>query len=81
LTTIDLLKAKKARADRVAALAARDPDLGLAIPDFTKEAWEELKAGAKLPASRAAIPFSPRNDGCGYPVPNAVLKVPTGVAT
>jgi len=75
---LDLLKAKKARADRVATLAAQDPDLGLAIPDFAKEAWEELKAGGKLPASRAAISFSPRSDGCGYPVPNVVLKVPTG---
>ena len=31
-----------------------------------------------MPASRAAIPFSPRKDGCGRAVPNAVLKVPTG---
>lgn len=77
-TYLDLLKVKKTRADRVAVLAAQHPDLGLAIPDFAEEAWEELKAGGKLPASRAAIPFSPRTDGCGYPVPNAVLKVPTG---
>ncbi|KKW67851.1 type III restriction-modification system RcaSBIIP Res subunit [Lampropedia cohaerens] len=75
---LDLLKEKKARADKVATLAAQDPDLGLAIPDFAKEAWEAMKAAGKLPASRAAIPFSPRVDGCGRPVPNAVLKVPTG---
>lgn len=75
---LDLLKEQKARADKVAALAAQDPDLGLAIPDFSKEAWEAMKAAGKLPASRAAIPFSPRVDGCGRPVPNAVLKVPTG---
>ena len=75
---LDLLKEKKARADKVAALAAQDPNLGLAIPDFSKEAWEAMKAAGKLPASRAAIPFSPRVDGCGRPVPNAVLKVPTG---
>lgn len=75
---LDLLKEKKTRADKVAALAAQDPDLGLAIPDFTKEALEAMKAAGKLPASRAAIPFSPRVDGCGRPVPNAVLKVPTG---
>ncbi|AEK57899.1 conserved hypothetical protein [Acidithiobacillus caldus SM-1] len=75
---LDLLKEKKARADKVAALAAQDPDLGLAIPDFSKETWEAMKAAGKLPASRAAIPFSPRVDGCGRPVPNAVLKVPTG---
>lgn len=75
---LDLLKDKKARADRVAALAAQDPDLGLAIPDFAKDAWERLNAAGKLPASRAAIPFSPRMDGSDRPVPNAVLKVPTG---
>lgn len=75
---LDLLKEKKARADKVAALAAQDPDLGIAIPDFSKEAWEAMKAAGKLPVSRAAIPFSPRVDGCGRPVPNAVLKVPTG---
>jgi len=75
---LDLLKEKKARADKVAALAAQDPDLGLVIPDFAKEAWEAMKVAGKLPASRAAIPFSPRVDGCGRPVPNAVLKVPTG---
>ena len=75
---IDALKDRKARADRIVTLAAREPDLGLAIPDFAKEAWEMLKAEAKLPASRAAIPFSPREDGCARPVPNVVLKVPTG---
>ena len=75
---IDALKEKKARTDRIVALAAREPDLALSIPDFAMEAWEALKVEAMLPASRAAIPFSPRQDGCGRPVPNAVLKVPTG---
>ncbi|MEO5805070.1 DEAD/DEAH box helicase family protein [Devosia sp.] len=62
----------------MAALAAADPDLGLAVPDFTRQAWEAMKGAGKLPPSRAAIPFSERTDGCGRPVPNAVLKVPTG---
>ena len=75
---LDLLKEKKARADRIAALAAEDPDLGLPIPDFAKETWETLKAEGKLPASRGGTPFSPRMDGCDRPVPNAVFKVPTG---
>lgn len=75
---LDLLKEKKVRADKVAALAAQNPDLGLSVPDFAKEAWEALKAAGKLPASRAAVPFSPRTDGCDRPVPNTVLKVPTG---
>ncbi|APH59387.1 DEAD/DEAH box helicase [Granulibacter bethesdensis] len=77
-TYLDHLKEKKARADKVAALAEQDPDLGLAIPDFAKDAWDAMKSAGKLPASRAAIPFSPRMDGCGRPIPNAVLKVPTG---
>ena len=75
---IDALKENKARADLIVALAAREQDLALAIPDFAMEAWETLKAEGKLPASRAEIPFSPRQDGCDRPVPNAVLKVPTG---
>lgn len=75
---LDFLKEKKVRSDRVAALAAQDPDLGLAIPDFAKEAWEAMKAAGKLPVSRDAISFSPRHDGCDRPVPNTVLKVPTG---
>jgi len=75
---LDALKDKKARADKVAALAANDPELGIPVPDFAKDVWEHLKSVGKLPASRAEIPFSPRMDGCGRPVPNAVLKVPTG---
>lgn len=82
LSTLDAwlghLKEKKTRADQVASLAAQNPNLGIAIPDFAREAWEALKADGKLPASRDGIPFSPRMDGCGRPVPNAVLKVPTG---
>ena len=75
---LDLLKEKKGRSDQIVALAIENPDLDLPIPDFAKEAWEALKANGKLPASRVAIPFSPRMDGCKRPVPNAVLKVPTG---
>lgn len=75
---LDALKEKKARADKIAALAAQDPDLGLAVPDFAEEAWAALKTEGKLPASRAATPFSERMDGCKRSVPNVVLKVPTG---
>ncbi|WP_323013500.1 DEAD/DEAH box helicase [Devosia sp.] len=75
---LDLLKDKKAKADKVAALAAADPDLGLAVPDFTRQAWEAMRDAGKLPRSRVAISFSERQDGCQRPVPNAVLKVPTG---
>ena len=75
---LDLLKEKKVRSDQIVALAKENPDLGLPVPDFAEDAWEALKATGKLPASRAVIPFSPRMDGCDRPVPNAVLKVPTG---
>ena len=82
LTTLDvylgLLTEKKARSDNIAAVAVANPDLDLTIPDFTKETWGALKSDGKLPKSRAAISFSPRIDGCGRPVPNVVLKVPTG---
>lgn len=75
---LDLLKEKKVRSDRIAALARENPGLGLPVPDFAQKAWKALKATGNLPASRAAIPCSPRVDGCNRPVPNAVLKVPTG---
>ena len=77
-TYLDLLKDKKVRSDKIAKLAADEPDLGLPIPNFSKEAWAALKNEGKLPMSRAAIPFSARLDGCDRPVPNTVLKVPTG---
>ena len=56
---------------------AQNPTLDLPVPDYAKQAWEALGQAGKLPPSRATIPFSPRLDGCGRPVPNAVLKVPT----
>lgn len=76
-TYLDTLKEKKAKADKIAALAAEDPDLGLTPPDYAEQTWEALGQAGKLPPSRANIPFSPREDGCGRPVPNVVLKVPT----
>lgn len=82
LTTLDSyldhLKAKKKESDEVAELAALKPHLKLPIPDFAEEAWNVLKAEGKLPPARTAIPFSERMDGCNRPVPNVVLKVPTG---
>lgn len=75
---LTFLGQEKARADTVARLAAENPSLGIPVPDFAAQAWGKVKEAGKLPASRAAIPFSPRLDGIGRPVPNAVLKVPTG---
>lgn len=75
---LDALKATKAKADEVAALAAKNPGLGIEVPDYAKQAWDALKAAGTLPPSRAGIDYSERRDGTGRPVPNAVLKVPTG---
>lgn len=75
---IDQLKAEKQKADRILKLAGIHPELGLEAPDFAEAAWDELKANGRLPESRRNIPFSPRKDECGRPVPNSVLKVPTG---
>lgn len=77
-TYLDALKEHKAKADKVAALAAENPDLGLTPPDYAKAAWDALTGDGRLPPSRAAIPFSERVDGCGRTVPNVTLKVPTG---
>ena len=75
---IDRLKANKREADEIRELAATKPHLNVPVPDFAEQAWEALKAEGKLPLSRAAVSFSPRHDGCSHPVPNTVLKVPTG---
>jgi type III restriction enzyme len=82
LETLDeyltFLGREKVTAEVVAKLAAENPALDLPVPDFAERAWNKMKDAGKLPASRTAIPFSPRFDGIGRPVPNAVLKVPTG---
>lgn len=75
---LDVLKTEKDKADKVARLVAEQPDLGIPQRDFAAEALNAMKAAKRLPASRAAIPYSPRHDGIGRPVPDIVLKVPTG---
>ncbi|MFN3973037.1 MAG: DEAD/DEAH box helicase [Gemmobacter sp.] len=75
---LDELKARKAEADQVEALRAANPGLPIPALDYTETAWAKMQAAGRLPASRAGIPFSPRRDGIGRPVPNATLKVPTG---
>nr|WP_298931369.1 DEAD/DEAH box helicase family protein [uncultured Erythrobacter sp.] len=75
---LDALKPVHERYNRAAELIADDPDLGLELPHFPAKAWEALKDAGKLPASRAALPYSPRASGHGQPVPNATLKIPTG---
>lgn len=75
---LDALKEAKPAAEEIAALSRANPHLKLPVPDVTAEAWKALGEAGRLPPSRANIPFSPRPDGIGRPVPNAVLKVPTG---
>ena len=72
------LRSKKQEADEIAELVATKPHLNVPMPDFTQNAWEAMEQRGKLPTSRASIDYSPRKDGCSRPVPNAVLKVPTG---
>jgi type III restriction enzyme len=82
LTTLDAylaaLKAEKANADAVADVVAKNPGLRIPVPDFAAGTWAKLREAGAFPLSRAAIPYSPRHDGIGHPVPNVVLKVPTG---
>lgn len=74
------LAANKLKADKIVAanVVETDSDLIRPIPDFTQRAWEAMRDAGSLPQSRLGIPFSPRRDGIGRPVPNVVFKVPTG---
>lgn len=75
---LDTLKSEQDRAAEIADVAAKNPRLGLEPPDFTATTWEALKEAGRLPAAWKGVPFSPRRDGVGRPVPNITLKVPTG---
>ncbi|MCY3630066.1 MAG: DEAD/DEAH box helicase family protein [Bacteroidetes bacterium] len=77
-TYLDFLREEKKKFDEAAKLVAEHPNAKLRPPNFAEEAWKRLKAAGKLPISRKNIPYSERKDGCEHPVPNAVLKVPTG---
>lgn len=75
---LDALNVEKAKADKVAAVIADNPDLGLELPNFPAKAWDTLKAAGQLPAARAPLGYCPRVTGHGQPVPNVTMKVPTG---
>lgn len=75
---LEVLSEKKQKADEIVELAQQRPDLCLAVPDFTEQAWRVMADADKLPASRAGILFSARKDGIERPVPNVVFKLPTG---
>jgi len=75
---LDALVAAKANDDKVAKVRAENPDINITVPDFPSDAWQVMRDANRLPQSRNDIPYSPRMDGIGQPVPNLTLKVPTG---
>lgn len=75
---LDVLVDKRLKAIGIADLGRDNPDLGLRVPDHTEEAWKAPAVMDKLPKHRKGIPFSPRKDGTGRPVPSITLKIPTG---
>jgi type III restriction enzyme len=75
---LDILNEEKGKADKVAQLIVEQPELGIPHRDFAAEAWARMKSAGRLPASRGSIPYSARSDGVNRPVPDLVLKVPTG---
>ncbi len=75
---LEFLKDEKGKADKISNLIASQPDLGIPQRDFATETWDRMKAAGKLPSSRAGISYSSRFDDTGRPVPDVVLKVPTG---
>lgn len=77
---LTILAAQKAKADKIEAANAQesDPDLVRPVPDFPLKTWDALRDADVLPKSRAGLPYPPRRDGIGRPVPNVVFKVPTG---
>jgi type III restriction enzyme len=82
LTAVDgwlhVLAEERARYDKVAGLLADDPDLGVDLPDYPAKAWERLRDEGRLSAGRTDLAYNPMVSADGRPVPNAVLKVPTG---
>lgn len=75
---LDALVEQRLRTRELEKLSRAQPALKIPVPDFTAEAWNVLRAGGKLPESRAKKPFSPRTDGAGRPVPAVTFKIPTG---
>lgn len=82
LTAVDAyleeLVRQRSRSEKLREASARDPELGIPIPDFAEEAWAALSTRGALPPARAGIPYSSRVDGTNTVVPNICLKVPTG---
>lgn len=82
LTAVDAyleeLVRQRSRSEKLREASAKDPELGIPIPDFAEETWAALSTRGALPPARAGIPYSSRVDGTNTVVPNICLKVPTG---
>lgn len=72
------LASAKANADLLIKIQQENPAARIPIDDFTAAAWGQLAGEGVLPPIRTQVPFSGRRDGTGQPVPNVVLKIPTG---
>ncbi len=75
---LDALVEKHNKFLEVEKIIQANPDLELTVPNYTKKAWEALASIGKLPKYRTSVPFSPRTDGAGRPVPSITFKIPTG---
>jgi type III restriction enzyme len=63
---------------KIEKLKQENPDVEIALPDFTENAWLKMRNAGALPSARANIAFSPRKDGVNRHVPAVSLKIPTG---
>ena len=75
---LDKLVEERLRVVELEKLSRENPELNIPVPDFTAEAWKALDSIGKLPQSRSDVPFSPRTDGTGKPIPTVTFKIPTG---
>ncbi len=75
---LDMLVSQRIRTIELEKLGNEKPELGIPVPDYTEETWNELKSLGKLPTVRYGVPFSSRRDGVERPVPSVTFKIPTG---
>ena len=68
-------EAQAATDESIRALSERNLPVPEAVRDFPASAWEAMKDKGVVPRS---MPYIPRHDGAGRPIPHICLKVPTG---
>jgi type III restriction enzyme len=76
---LDELCAQRAKTEKIIAAnqLEDDPELLRPVPDYPAKTWAFMKDAQRLPSIRAAIPYSPREDGAGRNVPSVCFKIPT----